>query len=111
MFDYFTINKLFHILQYGFRKGHSTETAALDLSDRIVKELDMGNHPLTVFMDLSKAFDTLDHGILLDKLSFYGIRGVALTWFQSYLSERSQYVDIRGIQSTSLYIETGVPQG
>ena len=64
-----------------------------------------------LFIDLSKAFDTLDHTILIDKLEFYGIRGIALNWFKSYLKNRSQYVDYNGTQSTLLKIRTGVPQG
>ena len=111
VFKYFTDNGLFHILQYGFREGHSTETATLDLSDRIINALDNNETPLAIFMDLSKAFDTLDHNILLSKLSFYGINGTALSWFKSYLSDRTQYVEIQSKKSTMLPITTGVPQG
>lgn len=66
---------------------------------------------LAVFLDLSKAFDTIDHHILLDKLSYYGIRGKALEWFRSYLSDRSQYVNYTNVKSESLDIVCGVPQG
>ena len=62
-------------------------------------------------MDLSKAFDTLDHNILLNKLKYYGDTNTELSWFQSYLTERSQYVEINGITSNILTISTGVPQG
>ena len=111
VFKYFTDNGLFHILQYGFREGHSTESATLDLSDRILNTLDNNEYPLAIFMDLSKAFDTLDHNILLSKLSYYGINGTALSWFKSYLSNRSQYVEVQNQKSTTLPITTGVPQG
>ena len=66
---------------------------------------------LSVFLDLSKAFDTIDHGILLCKLEYYGIRGLALDWFKSYLYNRKQYVSYNGVQSESLSINCGVPQG
>ena len=64
---------------------HSTELAALELTDRIFKDIDERNVSLVIFMDLSKAFDALDHQILLTKLNFYGIGGLALDWFSSYL--------------------------
>ena len=66
---------------------------------------------LSVFLDLSKAFDTIDHDILLYKVEFYGIRGLALDWFKSYLYNRKQYVSYNGVQSESLSIHCGVPQG
>ena len=68
-------------------------------------------HVIGVFMDLSKAFDTLDHQILLKKLYCYGIRGTALLWFESYLSNRKQYVVYNDISSNFLYSKCGVPQG
>ena len=111
LYNYFKSNKLFYDNQYGFRDEHSTELASLELIDRILKDLDAKNNPITVFMDLSKAFDTLDHNILIHKLKYYGVSGAALSWFNSYLSNRSQYVEINNIQSSHLPIPTGVPQG
>ena len=73
-------------------KNHSTENAAMELIDKILKEIDAKKYFATYFMDLSKAFDTLDHGILIKKLAHYGINGIALKWFTSYLTDRSQYV-------------------
>ena len=111
LYKYFQDNKLFYPSQYGFREGHSTEMAALELTDRILQDIDTKHISLAIFMDLSKAFDTLDHTILLSKLSYYGIGGNELNWFSSYLSDRQQYVEINGISSTLPSLKTGVPQG
>ena len=111
VYDYFTDNNLWYGSQYGFRKGHSTELASLELVDRVYKTLDDGKIAISVFLDLSKAFDTLDHNILMQKLSFYGINGVALNWFKSYLQNRCQYVVFNDHCSELLPLTTGVPQG
>ena len=111
LYNYFHENQLFYPSQYGFRKMHSTELAALELTDRILKDIDERNVSLAIFMDLSKAFDTLDHQILLTKLNFYGIGGLALDWFSSYLTGRKQYVEVDGVKSGLLPLSTGVPQG
>ena len=97
--------------QYGFRSKHSTSHALLDFIDKVSKAIDDSKHTLGIFLDLSKAFDTIDHDILLYKLSYYGIRGTSLQWFRSYLSNRSQYVSINGINSNSRNLSYGVPQG
>ena len=106
-----TENNLLYESQYGFRKQHSTELASLELTDRILHDLDNNKVPISVFLDLSKAFDTLDHSILLKKLQFYGVKNTALSWFDSYLSNRSQYVDLNGTSSMFSPLSTGVPQG
>ena len=111
LYDYFVKNKLIYSSQYGFRKDHSTELASLELCDRILGYLDEGKLPITIFLDLSKAFDTLDHKILLSKLKYYGVNGIALKWFHSYLTNRYQYIQYNDVTSTMLTIETGVPQG
>ena len=83
----------------------------MELTDRTIQEMDRGEIPLGIFLDLSKAFDTLNHNILLDKLNFYGIKNGSLQLLKSYLSNRSQYVEYNKIQSKSIPITTGVPQG
>ena len=111
LYKYFTKNKLFHENQYGFRTKHSTELAVTELNDRILINIDNKNLPLTIFMDLSKAFDTHDHKIIIDKLGYYGIRGTSLMRFESYLSQRTQYVKVDNFKSSHQTITTGVPQG
>ena len=90
--DHFTSHDLYYNGQYGFREKHSTQLAALELIDRITHELDMGNTPINIYIDLPKAFDTLDHTILISKLQHYGITGAALQLLVSYLSNRKQFV-------------------
>ena len=109
--EYFVKNKLFFSSQYGFREDHSTELATLELVDHLNSEMDKKKYPFAIFMDLSKAFDTLDHSILLNKLNHYGIRNTELSWFQSYLTDRKQYVELNQVKSSLTTIVTGVPQG
>ena len=77
----------------------------------MTNELDNNPYSIGVFLDLPKAFDTINHGILIDKLQCYGIRGVAANWIHNYLSNRSQYVCINGVNSGISPIKCGVPQG
>ena len=109
--QYFEENKLFHDNQYGFRTGLSTEYATIELTDRILSNMDRNEIPFSIFLDLSKAFDTLYHTILLKQLKHYGIDGKALHLCESYLTNISQYVEINGVKSGQLLITTGVPQG
>ena len=111
LYDYFSENNLFYDSQYGYRKKHSTETACLELVDKIYQNLDNNRLPITFFLDLSKAFDTLNHSILLRKLQYYGVSASALSWFKSYLANRKQYVQIDTCRSSTQNITTGVPQG
>ena len=97
--------------QYGFRKGHNTTHATLDFVKTVEDALENDEIAIGVFCDLSKAFDTINHEILLDKLNHYGIRGTANDWFRSYLTGREQYVDWNNKKSDKLPISTGVPQG
>ena len=79
--------------------------------DRIITAMDRKTLPITIFMDLSQAFDTLNHNILLDKLHHYGIRGPTLCWFNDYSTNIHQYVEIDDTASDKRVITTGVPQG
>ena len=86
------IFKILHDNQYGFRKKSSTHVALLTFIDKVIEAIENGEYAIGVFLDFSKAFDTVDHEILLNKLDHYGIRGCVLSWFKSYLSRRLQYV-------------------
>ena len=97
--------------QFGFRSHHSTSLALIDVADTVYHELDSGNYVIGTFLDLQKAFDTVNHAILLQKLQCYGIRGKALQWMSCYLTNRLQYVSIGDIQSRLENISCGVPQG
>ena len=111
VYQYFERNKLIFGSQYGYRKDHSTETACLELIDKLHKHLDDSQSPFCIFIDLSKAFDTINHQILLSKLKYYGLDDHAVTWFKSYLSDRKQFVEVDGVKSPTQNITTGVPQG
>ena len=89
----------------------STSHALINITENIRKALDHGNIGCGVFVDLQKAFDTVDHKILLAKLNHYGIRGVSNDWFKSYLSNRNQYVSINGYESGLAALNCGIPQG
>ena len=104
-------NKLFSLEEYDFQTRHSTELAALHLVNDLTKQIDRGKVSTNIYIDLSKAFNTLDHAILLDKLNYYGIRGVANNLLHSYISNRYQYVDLNGSISSTKAVDTGVPQG
>ncbi len=97
--------------QYGFRDGYSTNLALLETMDQVHKALNDGNYVLGLYLDLSKAFDTMNHSLLLKTLYQYGIRGTTHGQFSSYLSNRKQYVHIYRVKSAQCKIEIGVPQG
>ena len=97
--------------QYGFRRGHSTYMAVLDMVENIRKAWENGEHCLGIFIDFKKAFDTVDHQILLGKMEHLGIRGVPLELIRSYLTNRKQYVVHNGMESSQQGISVGVPQG
>ena len=97
--------------QYGFQSRKSTNNAIINQMQYLYKTIDSGNLVFSIFLDFKKAFDCVDHEILLAKLFVYGIRGVAHDWFRSYLSERKQYVNINNSKSELTPITHGVPQG
>lgn len=111
LYDYMNEKKMFCVHQFGFRPGHSTELAALKLVNELTKTMDIGVVPLNIYIDLSKAFDTLEHTILLSKLNYYGVSGIENNLFRSYLTNRLQYVEYNGAKSARKRIITGVPQG
>ena len=104
-------SKILYKFQFGFRKAYSTNHALLSIIEQIRNSLDKNMFSCGVFIDLEKAFDTVNHQILLSKLSYYGIRGVANSWFASYLSNRHQTVSLKCVSSSRLPITCGVPQG
>jgi Txe/YoeB family toxin of Txe-Axe toxin-antitoxin module len=104
-------NNILYKLQFGFRNNYNTSLALIYLVDKIKMALDEGKFVLGLFIDLSKAFDTVNHAILLDKMYNYGIRGNAYNLINSYLSERRQFVCFENSKSECLKINCGVPQG
>ena len=96
---------------YGFRENQSTYMALLTILDQISQEIDNKKYSVELFLDLSKAFDTIDHHILLQKLANYDIRGNTLNWLSSYLSERTECVSLGAIRSAFSTIRRDVPQG
>ena len=97
--------------QFGFRENLSTELAILELQDRIIKNIINKQCTMGVFLDLAKAYDTINHEILIKKLEHYGVRGVTLAWFKSYLTDRSQYTAIDNQNSDTQHVRCGIPQG
>ena len=85
---------------YGFRKNRSPSLALIDLCDKISSAFHRRGHAIRVFLDLSKAFDTVNQVIIFDKLELYGIRGLALEWVKSYFSERKQFVEFNNVRSS-----------
>jgi exonuclease III len=102
---------ILHCNQFGFRRNHSTSMALATIVDKIVCALNNNEFVLGVFLDFSKAFDTVKHEILIKKLEHYGVRGPSLSWFSSYLKNRNQYVYFNDSNSSTKVISSGVPQG
>ena len=108
---YLELHEIIYPNQFGFRQGYSTSHSLISITETIKKTLDNNKYGCGVFIDLRKAFDTVNHGILLQKLEHYGIRDSASSWFKSYLTNRRQYVHLNGINSETKNVTCGVPQG
>ena len=109
--DFLTKNSIITPHQFGFERGKLTLDALLNLTDFIYDAMNNRKHTIGIFIDLKKAFDTVDVGILCSKLHHYGVRGLPLAWFRSYLSERTQVTRVRGSESEIGAVGIGVPQG
>ena len=111
LYSFFKDCNILSDLQYGFVKGKGTADALNKITDIIYSHLDKSKPLIILFLDLAKAFDTVNHKILIGKLERYGIRGKTLELMNSYLSNRKQIVKLEDKKSTEKEIQTGVPQG
>ena len=111
LYSFLENNNSLYKLQFGFRKKHSTNHALLSMLQEIKESIDKNGIAIGIFVDFQKAFDTVNHEILLRKLEHYGIRGITNDWFKSYLSNRKQFVQINNTKSELSNIDHGVPQG
>ena len=111
VYSYLQENKLLSSIQSGFRPLHSTSTCLTHVTNNLLENMDKGLPTGLLFLDLSKAFDTLDHNIMLDKLTVLGFNRAAVQWFRSYLTTRTQCVNVNGVLSEPQIINFGVPQG
>ena len=111
IYSYLDKYNLIYSKQFGFRGGYSTNHAIISITEHIRNLLDQGEFVCGVFIDLEKAFDTVHHSILCDKLKYYGLRGKVNDLLKSYLCNRKQYVTINGFDSELKNIDCGVPQG
>ena len=110
LYKYLKENNILYEKQFGFQSGYSTNNAIVQLVDKIYDSSEKEQFTLGVFIDLSKAFDTVDHSILLKKINFYGITDKNLAWFESYLSNRKHYMEIGENSKTDLkHVTCGVP--
>ena len=108
--EFLTEHKILYLKQFGFGKNITTAHAIINLIDNIKNAFDQNKFTCGI-IDFKKAFDTVDHEILLKKLWHYGIRGIANDWFESYLPNRMEYISINGILSDLLKVNFRVPQG
>ena len=111
LFKYLSENSILYKTQFGFQTPHSTEHAILLLVNQLYQSFDESKFTLGIFIDLSKAFDTVDHKILTKKLELYGIKDCNLRWFESYLSNRKKFITYGDKQTNIETITCRVPQG
>ena len=109
IYSFLEVHNILYSLQFGFQKNHSIDNALVSLTESVKNTLDNKRLGCGIFIDLQRAFDTVNHKTLLSKLEHYGIRGCALEWFRSYLSDR-KHVSVNGKSSSLLTISCGVPQ-
>ena len=109
--SYLKSNNILCTNQFGFRKNSITSDAIIIFLDNVYSSLDSKQSTIAVYLDFSKAFDTINHSILMSKLLHNGVRGVMQRWFESYLTNRKQYVSIRNCNSSMSDITLGVPKG
>ena len=111
LMEHMTVNNLHLMFQSAYKKNHSTESALLKVKNDILMNMDEQKVTLLVLLDLSSAFDTVDHQVLLERLrSKFGVTGTALNWFASYLSGRIQHISVNGGTSDAFHFNQGVPQ-
>ena len=110
-YDFIEKYSILYAQQLRFRSKHSTTHALINITEKIRSALDQNEVSCGIFIDLQKAFDTVNHEILLHKLNYYGFRGVVNDWFRSYLHERKQKFCINGYESELKTLHHGVPQG
>ena len=111
LYNFLEKKEIIFSLQFGFRQKYSTTHALIHLTDKIRHEIDKGNYACGIFVDFQKAFDTVDHHILLKKLEYYCVRGIPNKWVASYLSNRKQFVLINGYKSNLANVKCGLPLG
>ena len=111
LYSFVACNRILYPLQFGFQENDSIDHALISMTETIRNSLDNKRYGCGVFIDPRKAFETVNHKILLSKLEHYGLRGNALSWFWSYLIDRTQYVSISDKNSCPLSITCGLPQG
>ena len=111
LYGFLEEHKILFEKQFGFKRKSSTAHSLMEITEQIKNTIDQGKYGCGIFIDLKKAFDTVNHKILLMKLEHYGIRGELLKWFESYLTNRKQYVFYNGVSSDTKPVTCGVPQG
>ena len=111
LYQFLELHNVLFVNQFGFRTNNSTSYALMEITENIKQSIDNGKFGCGIYIDLRKAFDTVNHNILIKKLEHYGVRGILLDWFKSYLNGRKQYVFFNDESSDLKDISCGAPQG